>query len=204
MTMKLTKIITIGLIAVLVLAISAVFVLAQDSNNPTPPAFGPGSMWDSDQGGYGRGGMMGGYSGMMGGRGHFGGGMMNGFYMLDIIAQELGLTADELQAELANDSTIAQLAESLNVAVEDLVAAVSAAHQEQLNQAVTDGWMTQEQADWMQEHMADMIEDHLNQSWGQGFGPGQSYGPGSGGCHGGRFGSGPASQTAPIPQGNGA
>ena len=203
--MKLTKIITIGLITVLILALSAVFVLAQDIDDPTPPVFGPGGMWGSNNDGYGRHGMMGGYGGyggMMGGHGHFGGGsMMDGFDMLNIIAQELGLTADELQTELANGSTIAQLAESLNVAVEDLVAAVSTAHQEHLHQAVTDGWMTQEQADWMQEHMTGMIELHLNQSWGT---AGQSYGPGSGGCHGGRFGSGPASQTAPIPQGNGA
>lgn len=205
--MKLTKIITIGLIAVLILTLSAVFVLAQDIDDPTPPIFGPGGMWGNNDGGYGRHGMMGGFGGfggMMGGRGHFGGGMMNGFHMLDIIAQELGLTADELQTELANGSTIAQLAENRSVAIEDLVTAVSAAHQEQLNQAVTDGWMTQEQADWMQEHMADMIDLHLNQSWGQGFGPGQGYGPGSGGCHGGRFGTGPASQAVPVPQGNGA
>ncbi len=197
--MKHTKIITIGLIAILILALSAVFVLAQDINNPTPPTFGPGGMWGSDNDGYGRNGMMGG--GMMGGRGHFGGGMMDGFSMLDIIAQELGLTVDEVQTELASGITIAQLAENHDVAVEDLIAAVSAAHQAQLNQAVADGWMTQEQADWMQEHMADMIDDHIDQSWGT---SGQGFGPGSGGCHGGRFGSGPASQNAPIPQGNGA
>ncbi|MEJ2749071.1 MAG: hypothetical protein P8183_14370 [Anaerolineae bacterium] len=202
--MKHTKIIAIGLIAVLILALSATFILAQDSDDSTPPAYGPGSMWGSNNGGYGRGGMMGGYGGMMGGRGHFGGGYMmeDGFSMLDIIAQELGLTVEEVQAELASGITIAQLAQNHNVAVEDLIAAVSAAHQDYLNQAVADGWMTQEQADWMQEHMADMFDDHINQSWGQGFGPGQGYGPG--GCHGGRFGSGPASQTAPVPQGNGA
>jgi hypothetical protein len=196
--MKLTKTITIGLLAVLILALSAVFVLAQDINDLTPPTYGPGGMWGGD-GGYGRNSMMGG--GMMGGRGHFSGGMMNGFSMLDIIAQELGLTVDEVQTELAGGITIAQLAENHDVAVEDLIAAVSAAHQEQLNQAVADGWMTQEQADWMQEHMADMIDDHINQS---GEMPGQGFGPGSGGCHGGRFGSGPASQNAPLPQGNGA
>ena len=202
--MKLKNVITIGLITVLVLALSATFILAQDSNDPPPPAYGPGSMWGSDNSGYGRGGMMGGYGGMMGGRGHFGGGYMmgDGFFMLDIIAQELSMTTEEVQAELANGVTIAQLAGTHDVAVEDLIAAVSAAHQDYLNQAVADGWMTQEQADWMQEHMADMFDDHINQSWGQGSGSGQGYGPG--GCHGGRFGSGPASQTAPVPQGNGA
>lgn len=196
--MKLTKTITIGLLAVLILALSAVFVLAQDINDPTPPTYGPSGMWGGN-GGYGRNGMMGG--GMMGGRGHFSGGMMNGFSMLDIIAQELGLTVDEVQTELASGITIVQLAENHDVAIEDLIAAASAAHQDYLNQAVADGWMTQEQADWMQEHMAGMIDDHINQSWGT---SGQGFGPGSGGCHGGRFGSGPASQNAPIPQGNGA
>jgi hypothetical protein len=202
--MKLAKVITIGLIAVLILALSAVFVLAQDIDASTPPVFGPGGMWGDNNDGYGRHGMMGsfgGYSGMMGGRGHYGGGMMNGFFMLDIIAQELGTTVEDVQTELANGSTIAQLAENQNVAIEDLIAAVSAAHQEQLNQAVADGWMTQEQADWMQEQMAGMIEAHINQSWAM---PGQGFGPGSGGCHGGSFGSGPASQITPLPQGNGA
>lgn len=202
--MKLTKAITIGLIAVLVLALSAVFVLAQDVDDPTPPAFGPGGMWD-DNGGYGRGGMMGGYDGMIGGRGGMMGGyggMMGDFFLLDVIAQELGLTVEEVQAELTNGVTIAQLAENHDVAVEDLVAAVSAAHQAYLDQTVADGWMTQEQADWMQEHMTGMFDDHINQSWGSGFDPGQGHGPG--GCHGGQFGADPASQTAPVPQGNGA
>ena len=51
--MKLKNVITIGLITVLVLALSATFILAQDSNDPTPPAYGPGSMWGSDNSGYG-------------------------------------------------------------------------------------------------------------------------------------------------------
>lgn len=191
--MKFTKILTIGLIAIVVLALSATFILAQDVVDPIPPTFGPGGMMGSG-GGYGRG-------GMMGGRDHFGS-MMNGFSLLDIVAQETGLTVEEVQAELTSGVTIAQLVENHDIAVEDIIAAASAAHQEYLNQAVADGWLTQEQADWMQQNMAVMIESHINQSWGEGVGPGQGRGPG--GCHGGRFDSGPASQNAPIPQGNGA
>ena len=80
-------------------------------------------------------------------RGHFGGrtvrwmGSGNEF-----LAEQLGMTADELQAELEAGKTIAELAEEKGV---DLQANRVEAMKEQIQQAVEDGRMTQEQADWM-------------------------------------------------------
>jgi hypothetical protein len=56
------------------------------------------------------------------------------------------MTADELQAELEAGKTITELAEEKGV---DLQANRVEAMKEQIQQAVEDGRMTQEQADWM-------------------------------------------------------
>jgi len=64
----------------------------------------------------------------------------------DVLAEQLGMTADELQAELEAGKTIAELAEEKGV---DLQANRVEAMKEQIQQAVEDGRMTQEQADWM-------------------------------------------------------
>ena len=64
----------------------------------------------------------------------------------DVLAEQLGMTADELQAELQAGKTITELAEEKGV---DLQANRIEAMKEQIQQAVEDGRMTQEQADWM-------------------------------------------------------
>src|SRR5574341_831666 len=105
---------------------------------------------------YGRGGMMGGYGygpGMMGGWGE-GYGPMAEYHdlMVETLAGELGLTADELQAEFEAGKTIWQIAEAQGLSDEELLAAMSAAREVMVNQALEDGAITQEQADWMLSH----------------------------------------------------
>lgn len=148
----------------------------QDGEEPAMP-YGPGHMgqWrqDGDEGTvpYGPG-MMGGW--MMGEW------MMDGNTLLDIVAQALDMTVPEVEAELSEGISIAELAENHGVDVEVIISAFSEAHAAALQEAVEAGELTQEQADWMQENMAAMIAAHVNQPWNEDFGPGA----GPGGCHG--------------------
>lgn len=84
-----------------------------------------------------------------GGKGLAGGGGQ------EAIAEKLGMTVDELQAALKDGKSIADLAEEQGVALKDLKAASDAARQAAMRtaieQAVTDGKITREQADWMLE-----------------------------------------------------
>jgi len=110
-------------------------------------------------------GMMG--RGMMG-RGMMGRGMMGEMMddsedsLIAVAADKLGMTVDELKTQLKDGKTVADLAKEKGVDLQTIVDAFMAARQETLNQAVTDGKMTQEQADKMLENMREMIEDHLN------------------------------------------
>ena len=116
---------------------------------------------------------MGGFGGrdMMGGFGGAGGGQWT---MFDTAAETLGLTPEELFAELREGKGLAEIAEEQGLEVEDVYDAVSAARAEAIpefiEQAVEDGSLTQEQADWMLEGLE------------QGFFPGgQGFGRGRGG-----------------------
>lgn len=74
---------------------------------------------------------------------------------LEAAAQVLGMTPDELSTQLWGGKTLADLAEEKGVALEDVQAAVEAAHEQafkdRIAQAVTDGEITQEHADWLLE-----------------------------------------------------
>jgi len=136
--------------------------------------FGPGMMG----GGFGRG-MMG--RGMM----DRGWGIMGDSEdsLIAIAADKLGMTVDELTTQLKDGKTVADLAKEKGVDLQTIVDAFMAARQETLNQAVTDGKITQEQADQMLENMRDMIEDHLNGEMPM-YGPGGCGGPGGRGMMG--------------------
>lgn len=67
--------------------------------------------------------------------------------MLDAAAQTLGITADELQTELRNGQTLAQLAQANNTTEQAVIDAALAAAKTQLDQAVAAGTITQAQAD---------------------------------------------------------
>jgi len=114
----------------------ATFVFAQE---PTPPIpFG----WH----GGGRG--MGGF-----GRGGFGWAGGGQWTMFDTAAEALGLTPEELFAELHAGKSLDDIAEAKGVDVQTVYDAMSAARgeamQQALQQAVEDGRLTQEQADQM-------------------------------------------------------
>jgi polyhydroxyalkanoate synthesis regulator phasin len=75
---------------------------------------------------------------------------------LDAAAEALGMTEDELHSALeADGATLATVAEDRGVAVQTLIDALVTATRERAAQAVTDGKITQEQAD---EWLADVQE----------------------------------------------
>ncbi|MGY1642650.1 hypothetical protein ACI782_16195 [Geodermatophilus sp. SYSU D00703] len=88
-------------------------------------------------------------AGLGGGGGHHGRGPD-----LAAAAEALGMSEDDLHTALeADGATLAQVAEDNGVAVDTLVQALVTAEQERIAQAVTDGRITQEQAD---ERLADL------------------------------------------------
>src|SRR5512143_1172085 len=72
---------------------------------------------------------------------------------LDAAAKALGMTSDELSTQLWGGKTLADLAEEKGVNLADVKAAVEAAQKEELKarieQAVTDGTITRDNADWL-------------------------------------------------------
>jgi uncharacterized phage infection (PIP) family protein YhgE len=93
-----------------------------------------------------------------GGRGSFGGGAgLNN--QLDAVAEALGLEADELQTALADGQTIAEVADAQGVALDDVIAALTADRADALAEQVADGSLSQEQAD----AMLALLEANLNQ-----------------------------------------
>ena len=171
-----------GVVVLALAALGAGFVFAQTST-PTAP-------WG---GGYGPGGMMGGYGGgMMGNFAQNGDGYawMNTMHqwmttnggmhtiVWNGLADALKLTPDELQNQLASGKTLTQIAEAQGVSQEQLTAVLETLVKAGLDKAVADGVLTREQADQMLSHMAGNFEwmiSHMG-SMGGGFGPG--------GCHG--------------------
>jgi len=152
----------VAMIVLLLAGIGGVtFVFAQE---PTPPIpFG------RHGGGRGMGGFGG--RGMMGGFGVAGGGQWT---MFDTAAEVLGLTPEELFAELHEGKSLEEVAEEQGVEIETVQDTMNEARAEarleMIEQAVEDGTLTQEQADWMLEGLE------------QGFFPGgQGFGRGRGG-----------------------
>lgn len=138
------------------------YAFAQTS---TPPNGYPGMMG-------GRGGMMDGNGGMMGGNG----GMMAGYgshgpmheYMVQALAEKLGLSVEDLQARIDAGETMWGIAQAGGLSDAEIAILMQQAHDQALEAAVAAGAITQQQADWMDSHMDQMFSNG-----------------GTGGCHGG-------------------
>lgn len=107
-----------------------------------------------------------GWGGMMGGAGH---GAMHE-YMQAALADQLGITVDELNAAHADGKIFWQIAEEKGFTVEQAQQMMLDARNTAIDAMVADGAITQEQADWMKQRGGMM---------------GGGRGMGSGGCHGG-------------------
>ena len=126
------KFLKVAGVVLLVAVIGTVAVVGVSlAQGPTPTPHGkPG--W-----GFGMGGM--------GGQG--------GWAVFDAAAKALGLTPEQLFTELHSGKTLADVAKEKNVDLQTVTDAMAAVRQEAMRQAieqaVTDGRMTREQADWM-------------------------------------------------------
>lgn len=183
-TLKVT--LTATIVVLIIAALGVGFAFAQ---TPRPPA-----PWSN---GYG---MMGGYGYQNGtaapgyGYGMMGGYAQNGDYswmnnmhqwmfntggmhtlVWNGLADALGLTPDELNAQLISGKTLAQIAEAQGVSQEQLAAALETSVKAGLDKAVADGVLPQQQADWVFTRMAGNYEWMLTRM-GTGYG--------AGGCHG--------------------
>jgi AraC-like DNA-binding protein len=98
--------------------------------------------------------------GRMGGRGMGSAGLlMNGLFQqerLAVLAQALGMSADELQKALTAGQTPHQLAEAKGMTVEAFQAALQTAAEAHLQQAVKDGRITQAQADALRQRVTEI------------------------------------------------
>ncbi len=116
--------------------------------------------------------------------GHRGGFGVRSQAALDAAAKALGMTADELQAQLWGGKTLSDLATEQGVDIADVQAAVQAAEQAevktQIEAAVTAGTLTQAKADWL---LSGLEAGY----WGPGVEGGIGFDGGLGrGGHGGR------------------
>ncbi len=101
--------------------------------------------------------------GGFGGRGKFGrgfgrGGFMMGQSVLNAAAQKLGMQPQDLMQELRSGTTLADVAKEKNVNANDLKAAIVSAVNAQIDQAVTNGKLTQSQADNLKSKVDSQID----------------------------------------------
>lgn len=127
------------------------------------------------------------------GRGDPRGGRGLGDAELEAAAKVLGMTTDELSTALQSGQTLEEIATEKGVDIADVQAAIQAVHNEemraQIEQAVTDGTMTQDKADWLLEGLDKGYLD--GPMFGIGFGRGGHGGPDG-------LGQPPVDQTAPT------
>ena len=81
---------------------------------------------------------------------------------LDAAATALGTTADDLRTQLKSGSTLAQIATAKGVDVQTVIDALVAEAKTKLAQAVTDGKITQAQADTRTAKLTERITDMVN------------------------------------------
>jgi hypothetical protein len=105
-------------------------------------------------------------------------------------ASYLGLSAAQLQSDLQNGQTLAQIAKAQGKTLDGLVAAMAVQVKKTLDAAVSQGLLTQAQADQIASRLQARMKDMANgirpqRGFGGGFGPGG--GPNGSGA--GSFGS---------------
>jgi hypothetical protein len=128
-----------------------------------------------------------------GGHGPGGKGGPHGFGKdVDVAAQALGMTADELRTALQGGQSLADVAKAKGVDVSKVVDALVAQLKAHLDEEVKSGEHTQAEADQMLADAKTQIEDFVN-------GKAPAGGPGFGGPGGGRgHGHGPGGPGAPA------
>lgn len=128
---------------------------------------------------------------------------MFGQTALDAAAKALGMTADELKTELQSGKTLADVATEKNVDIATVKQAIIDAAKAEVDQAVTDGKLTQAQADEMKARIDEMaVNLDLTQPCFPGV-PGRGHGRGhrDWGAPGERPETTPDGQPTAVPTG---
>jgi len=142
--------------------------------------------------------------GGLGVAGGLGGGLGRiGALVFDPVAKALGITTDELKADLAKGQTIADIAKSKNLDVNKVIDTLVADASKAIDKAVTDGHLKQAQADKIKAALKTGITKIVNDGFKGAKGALGGLGFGFGGRHGfgGRMGgpkSTPPTTTAPV------
>ena len=130
------------------------------------------------------------------GRGNLPGALFTmGQEILNAAAQKLGMQTQDLMAELRNGKTLTDVAKEKNVNPDDLKAAIVAAVDARVDQAVKDGKLTQAQADQIKAQVDKITLDNV---LGMGMRRGGGFGPGTNGFRGYRP-FGPRGNQTPQP-----
>ncbi len=147
----------LGIAGALLLALGGVgFAYAQ---GPEPPMDG----LFHDRGSFG-----GGMPGNLAGGAPMRGGPFQGrgeHSLVEVTAEVTGLSEDEVIAALEDGQTFAEIAEGAGVDPQEIVDAAIAAAEAELEEAVEDGRMTEEQMAQILERLADDLPDRLEQTW---------------------------------------
>ncbi len=110
----------------------------------------------------------------------------------EAVTQLLGMTQEEIQAQRLEGKSLVQIADTKKVTAEQLTEAILAAKRDQIQERVTAGTLTQEQADLMLQTMQQNVVRAVNRTsvgqpeWAGGNGTGQKglRAGGSGTCIG--------------------
>lgn len=151
----------VGILSIAVLTLGvAGFAYAQGQTPPAPEyPYGPGMMGDYAGHGYDH--------SMMDGNGHgygMGYGIMgsNGEYgpmheaMVTTITEALDLTSDEIEVRHNSGETLWEIAEAEGLSAEEIQDLMFSAHNYASEDAVANGWLTEEQVESMDAHMEQM------------------------------------------------
>lgn len=97
--------------------------------------------------------------------------------MIQVFADELGLTVEGLETRLTNGETMFDIASAQGMTVEEFQTLMTTAREQAIDQAVADGTLTQEQADWMKSRSNRMGSGTTGTPGGRG--PRGNYGTGT-------------------------
>lgn len=104
-----------------------------------------------------------------GGHGERGGrGFGDHLALLDLAAEQTGLTVDEIMDQLRAGTPLADILTANNVAVDAFIEAAVAQATERANAAVAEGRITQAQADRMLEQLRERLTDRIDEPMGSG------------------------------------
>jgi uncharacterized protein YidB (DUF937 family) len=113
-----------------------------------------------------------------------------GHFVIDAAVEVLGVEKGQLVSELAQDKTLAQVAEEQGMTVEEFTEALLEQVRVDLDELVADGTLTQEKADAVFERFEENVDRIVNGDIGPGDRPCRPHGGGHGGP-GGPGGGGP-------------